>query len=949
MRRLKLRVYPEEELEMSSEFLQGLAVHFANAQGQNLRCAYAETLVYLLHPVIETATAEVNHPLWSKAVAIILQRALTMLAKPKYWSVGFSLLVVTLGVSPREVFMQHWTTCIEHVQTRFKVRPTSMVQQPWRSDANEQDRATRPLAVGAFVRLLWIYLNRCTESATSMRKRLDALLHSFLSPVNFSPPDLPLEPYVAMLHFVMVRYPDYGEDFIAEFLSQSSMSRGAETAPMALPLPERATAVMRASLGTLRALELGQSASFPSEPDLTRFELGDFDTCGEALSFDASTNSEITDFLKKLGPITVNLLIACDRQVSSLLLSNDAISISVHASSTAMDSAENRTVKHGDVHVTYPARNQPLFHLFRVIFDALPRCLPEQLSFAQIANILSRGTFCADPDVCIAAGDAMRRVAQDPSRCLFLVNTYREFVFETRHIFKDTFIGARVLDSQFERILNLWVDLLELLVNHERVRLAQAQAGDEGEEQRPLPITTILLDKLDAAAISLLCSNNVIFRRLAGRIMAAARDLEGESRRPSAAFRYSRLSPDKSALTRVIQIFEGSADDADIAVLRALPWCSASDRARLDVHAVNKDKLLSRIAESDQPKDGLLWLAVLPSFVTKVQELLRGPATELRSLIASTVLRLQGHIMTIGSAVAGRATAGMRAANPISTRTATDTAALADYWRAYLCILCVTMPDPSQNPTSPHVRGTKEAMIITPDTIGTPALFHYLMNQLTWEDPRFRDAAVYALGSITHMLLRPLSEILTTMVRRLADANKPHARRSSAQGPIWTALAHVYRLIIPMILDSKSSSHQANLPSMISFVKLTYNLLADQAVKEDFDLQSLRRWFCIVVENLSDSLAKLEGSERFFADEQRGAIFKLCYEWCHVGRRPDVARARESHTLQVAAESYRGERDRAAYLDDLQAKTKLLSAAAAEAMAGLCVRPLASCIEGNPR
>jgi hypothetical protein len=124
---------------------------------------------------------------------------------------------------------------------------------------------------------------------------------------------------------------------------------------------------------------------------------------------------------------------------------------------------------------------------------------------------------------------------------------------------------------------------------------------------------------------------------------------------------------------------------------------------------------------------------------------------------------------------------------------------------------------------------------------------------------------------------------------------------------------------------------------MIGFVKLTYSLLSDPAVKEDYDLQTLRRSFCIVVENLSDSLAKLEGGDRFLGEEMRGAIFKLCYEWCQVGRRPDVARARESHTLQVAADAYRGERDRAAYLDDLQAKTKLLSAAAAEAMSGLCV------------
>jgi hypothetical protein len=121
MRRLKLKVYPEEELEMSSEFIQAIAGFFANTHGQYLKYAYAETLIHLLHPVIETATAEVNHPMWSKAIAVILQRASGMLAKPRYWSIGFSLFVVTLGVSPREVFMQNWQVCIDHVQRGFKV------------------------------------------------------------------------------------------------------------------------------------------------------------------------------------------------------------------------------------------------------------------------------------------------------------------------------------------------------------------------------------------------------------------------------------------------------------------------------------------------------------------------------------------------------------------------------------------------------------------------------------------------------------------------------------------------------------------------------------------------------------------------------------------------------------------------------------------------------------
>ena len=43
---------------------------------------------------------------------------------------------------------------------------------------------------------------------------------------------------------------------------------------------------------------------------------------------------------------------------------------------------------------------------------------------------------------------------------------------------------------------------------------------------------------------------------------------KGQQRRPSAAFRYSRLSPDKSALTRVIQMYETTVDESEAAAVR---------------------------------------------------------------------------------------------------------------------------------------------------------------------------------------------------------------------------------------------------------------------------------------------------------------------------------------------------------------------------------------------
>lgn len=135
MRQLQLKVYPEEELELSAEFLQSLSAFFATAHGQSLKIAYAETLSYLLHPVVETATAEVNHPIWSQAVAVILERAIGMVSKARYWGSAFQLMVIAMGVSPREGFMQQWQGVIDVILAKFKVSVS--VHRSGQANANE--------------------------------------------------------------------------------------------------------------------------------------------------------------------------------------------------------------------------------------------------------------------------------------------------------------------------------------------------------------------------------------------------------------------------------------------------------------------------------------------------------------------------------------------------------------------------------------------------------------------------------------------------------------------------------------------------------------------------------------------------------------------------------------------------------------------------------------------
>ncbi|BEJ00337.1 hypothetical protein CcaverHIS631_0501940 [Cutaneotrichosporon cavernicola] len=910
VRKLNLRVYPESELEMAAEFIDTLSAFFANAHGTALKIAYAETFTHLLHPVIETATAEVNHPTWARAIAVVLQRAITMAAKPRYWSVAFPLVIVALAVSPREVFMEHWQWCIDTIQTKTK------------------DRTNRLIGMNAFIHILWVYLNRITESSTSRRKRLEGLLQGHFPPHSgqLLPVEMPLEAFVAILHYVMARQTEYGQELIADFLRNSVPNRHQDGSPRDVLQPDRAYVAVRAATLTLRSLGNNTPVGLPLSGDFTRF---DFPKYSPAPDNSLENIPEAQEYIQKCGPLSLNVLLSCDRMVGHILISSDTVNVAVHASSATLDPVSDQiTRKHGDVYLGYLSRHEPHFRLLAALLEQpLPSLLSTAKEIRPLVDILCRATFSACPITCEAAAETMRRVANDPIMCATLVGTYCHFIFETDHVFKGHFVGTRLLESQLVRVVRLWLQILEKLAEQHR-------SSTDAD-----PMDPAFVAKIEGCGLFLLCSTCLNLRKLAYGVFSAARDLGGLERGPSAPFRISRVMLDVPTKTAsVLQMFEHEVEPADIAVLCKLPTLTQTDKTRLE--SIKGRKLIQLVAEGDSPKDNALWAVLLPAFISKVNDQLPDSALELRSLVGGLVTRLQPHVSLVASAAS-------KPSRTTPNRATSDPGLLAEQWRLYLSVLCGTM-----NPMKKLSQQSKGAASASAVMIST-ALFGYLVQILTWDDRRFQDAAVFAMGSIRAPALKPLAEQLLTFVRRLADSYKSTPSRQTrplGHGGMWTAAARVFSFVSPLLLDGRanSSSHLEILSSFIGFVKLTLTLLSDR--REDYDLQSLRREFCIVTDKLSTALGKLDSSDRFLGEEVRGAIFKLCADWCLLGSRPDVVKAREGSILQAAAAAYGpgGSQERAQYLDDVQSKTKLLSITSAEAMASLCSGKLISAADATP-
>ncbi|TPX59464.1 hypothetical protein PhCBS80983_g02476 [Powellomyces hirtus] len=199
MRFLKLKIYPMDALEDTADFLQTCAELFQNAHSTRIKHAYAEVFVQLLDPIAAVATAEVNLPAWMKTVELIFPKANKMLGKPRHLQVALPLISTLLCVSRKDFFHRHW---VDYTELCFK---------------QLRDKQLRTIALTSLTRLVWVYLFRCSETpTTNVYRRIDSITR-VLFPSNrrgVIPADTSLQPFIQIVYFVCVRYPEYGVDNI---------------------------------------------------------------------------------------------------------------------------------------------------------------------------------------------------------------------------------------------------------------------------------------------------------------------------------------------------------------------------------------------------------------------------------------------------------------------------------------------------------------------------------------------------------------------------------------------------------------------------------------------------------------------------------------------------------------------------------------------------------------
>lgn len=957
MRHLSITIFPMEQFEEGAEILETVAQFFAGAHGQRVKSAYAETLTHLILPVAQSASAEINHPTWVKAMDLIAQRAASMAAKPRYWPIAYPLYVAALCASPETQFLQGiagnsgWSACLEAAMPRIK------------------DRNLRSIIMNAAIRLIWVYMFRCRESSNATAKRLEAFYRQWFPAIRPSvvvPAESSLYPHIYMVHLLLYRHFDFGRDLVYDFLRYNALSGNTLSLQPDIIISQRMIIGVRAILLTLDAYVKSESPPFPSSADFSRYDLSDGkieesgDELPEGFTF---PRPEIGDAQVKFNDLIGKISLICDHQVGSTSVFDESVTVlrtnNVPLNGTLIDHERCfvRTHSRGRLSIAYAREQQPYMDLHRACIECWPRCLSSSIPFASVLSCLFRAYWSADPALCEAASQALRRIArQRKGGGAAVVSGFGRHMFRAETVFWETHPHQSALLLKVEAAVKLWTEFLNTWLS----QLRSSQNDETAENSMERTSAWAINDEVEAYGLLLLCSGHRHLRRQAISILRLASVLDE-------AFSKSKNKPLSSSggmaaePSRMIHLLDlpcrdfCNAEDAQL---------STEQRSKVQEWTrSNSTHPLSDLSESDFPVEHSLWQHVLPRFLRLCLEHFPTTVAVFRLYVTNRVLNMDAAVAVAAGLVprstttlhGGSTTKSLPTASSIPTTglapmpagsgSATDQALMAEHWKFYILALCTTTTSTEGSRGALNAGGHRRQSSDSGSServIAARDLFQKLVPFLASDHEKFRDAVVTALGNVNVNLYRTLLETLQAVSSQLHESSGKG--RSLGRGVVSnrrhvrlrTALGHVVQLTSSHMSFEETLSDGPVMTLILHWVTKTFNFLTERDVRGDWDFQQLRRFFCGVVQDLYQGLWPRGDYERYFPFETRLRIFKLFAEWYSYSQSAKDGPAKLAGLLADVAEQLRDDKQREHILSSLRGETQALSFHASDAMATLC-------------
>ncbi|EIW77202.1 hypothetical protein CONPUDRAFT_129444 [Coniophora puteana RWD-64-598 SS2] len=921
MRYVPLKVWPPEAFEEGAEFMESVAKAFENTHGLRFKIAFAETLTRLLHGIGKTAQAEVNHPQWEKAIEKIHPRAKDMTTKPRYWQAAYPLAVTALCVAPHQFFLKNWSNAVDASFARTKL----------------QEKIFRIYSMNGIMRIIWTYLYRCQEPASTTASKLDTILKTFFPSRGtfLFPYEEFLDSFVCIVHFILSRHFDFGKDFCLELVQENALKSATSSAALAALAPERLEIAVNAILLTLHTLERDEpTPTWPSGSDFSSTQLGnDYPTSSEFMSPALLAKPGIQDFSDRFGAAISRIAQLSFASVGKMSIFDDQWALARW--NPAYDETHIMITRHHkDISVTYPSNYLPQISLLQTCFQSWPRCLHPSLPLQDAIDMLISGTIHVEPRIGEVARAALRRFMNEPKHARAVLRQFTKFLFDPSVIMRES-TTSRVV-GEHARLLTQWGLGVETWLKE----ILSSGIADEDAEA-----TIALCNDISAGCLFLLAHESQSVRNSGVKVLRQLKPVSTKLPGELAFSRHSFVVLVESLHENIsnASYLQGYDDFLDRAELdRLTQWRHSS-----------QDDVLLRIADSALEKDRAIWRHVFPSFMQSCTQNGFKSVMDCRNTLEAAASRFHPFMLSL----AGLST---RAPNGIGRQLFTaeregyklikENLATLDQWHMWIKILCATAVISDNRVAMAHA-GREHARAPSDITnferermTTTRCLFRLLTPFLDSEYTPFRDIAVQCIGYFPAGAYPQLLEDLNLFAfrqfyddaRLKMNGQSVAVLRTRRQARLHSAVARIYFITADLLQLQKSSAKQDALSHALKFVRNTQLFLTSPDNRDSYALQRLRRYFCGLVERLFDGLASLSDSDRFIPANMHLTLYRLCEEWCQYGNQAENVKQRFIRMQRAsiaAANDPQAESDSA---ERFQHETKLLSNASVGALAALC-------------
>lgn len=945
MQHLHVRTQPDTVWRDSCDVLHAIGELFVRSHGQMIKHAYCQAIEHLVIPVVANWGSQVNTTKFKDFLNQVNSRLSQMMIKPRHWQEAFRLQILLICASPTEHFASLWLPTATSLQAKLK------------------DRITRATALEAICRLVWTYLDRVSESSSSVLRKLDevnkAVLPSGKKSYLTVDPSFSA-PIVELIRIIGHRHPEYCFKNIVFPLVNADNLLSAKELKIEQFEPERMIVGIRAFLLIMSDSEQGEQGG----PPFPRFGSG-------GLAADPNTITEImynsqrpsdTVSIHKLNedrasrPVAVSklkdpvrenfakfcevlgkIVTACDGAFGGQAVLDEKFG--GLTPKTPLTDAFNFARR--EDHSALADHKLGFYELLHVAIQAVPRCLASDLPQRQLVNLLCTATAHVQSNIAISATKSLKAIARY-GRAQAITTAFAHFIFNFDVRYSTMSDEGMLGPGHIENTLRIYVELLQIWIEEIKQKIKDSKVKSPGDGNRGLQLELTSLssyvEQVEAHGIFFLCSQSRIVRSYAVKVLRIVTELD------------QALG---GRASRIIDILEG---DTQRVMDINDEYLNVAERSRLEKgkrKSSSHEPTLIQLCSSDVSYDATLWLKLFPNIIRLSLDVSPLAVESGREIVCTRLVQMHDSITRLDADSRMPPMPGSDSARPLNRFGVTPPEVIIEQWKLYLIMACTTMKEAgaqtqSQLDNMQHARKISKGQQSGHDKINSArALVAFVIPLLSASQSSIREAIVIALGSIHLKLYRTLLDSLQYAVTTCKEEAKQrmgtHQRTGSnpqkdrRTDRLRTEVTQVYRLTARFLQEDSVRRDEWILNNLCTYTKELMIFLSDAEVQNDWECQKLRRQYCGLLEEVFNGINRTPDPSRYIAFESRKSAFSLMEEWSGFSPNQNRVHLREAHMTRSAVEWHGGMAEQNNVTAKMEIERKELSTAALSAMSSLCV------------